>query len=284
MKEFKGKVAVHSITWEQEHLKAMEEASQLGYRAIEPWASYVLTFAGRESELQHLLASHGLTMCGLYGGAAGGYERKFSNAARREEIIDYNVALAKVMNKCGAEHLILGPGAPRNHPTTLEELKSAAVTINETAKRTLELGVKSCLHPHLWTEVQDENELDTLMELCDSEAVFFAPDTAHLTGAGMNVPEIIRRYKDRIAYVHLKDLTAEDATLEDFPMMMGNEALPVFCELGLGRIDFHPILAALKEIEYDGWLTVEIDTSTSTPYRSLEICRDFVQDQLNIKV
>jgi len=54
--------------------------------------------------------------------------------------------------------------------------------------------------------------------------------------------------------------------------------------LGLGQIDFHPVIEALTEIGYTGWVTVEIDQSTSTPYRSLEICRDFVESKLGIPI
>ncbi|WP_340003914.1 hypothetical protein MHH52_18305 [Paenibacillus sp. FSL K6-0276] len=56
--------------------------------------------------------------------------------------------LAKIIAKCGADILVLGPGGTRDQPSTLEELKVAAATINEVAKRTYALGVKSCVHPH----------------------------------------------------------------------------------------------------------------------------------------
>lgn len=280
---FQGKVAVHGITWGHDYVKSFEEASLLGYRAIEPWPSYTLQFEGREEQFKEMLDRYGLALTGAYGGASGVAERRFGDPAMQQEIIDYNVKLARILSKCGASHIVSGPGAPRNHATTPEEIKQAAVTINEMAKRTLEFGVKSCLHPHLWTELQDEDELDALMELCGPE-VYFAPDTAHLTGAGMDPASIIRRYKERVAYVHLKDLTSKDAKLEDFPMLIGNEALPVFCELGLGTIDFNPVIEALNEIDYKGWLTVEIDQSTSTPLRSLEICRNFVEQKLGIPI
>lgn len=281
--KFQGKVAVHAITWGQDHLKALEEASKLGYRAIEPWPSFALQYEHREAELLELLAAHGLEMSGLYGGASGRVRRRFLDRTKRDEIVADNVRLARLLAKCGVGQMVLGPGAPRERPTSVEELKAAAATINETAERTAELGVKACIHPHLWTELQDENELDQLLELSGPD-VYFAPDTAHLTGAGMDAAAIIRRYKERVAYVHLKDLTPDDAKLEDFPMMLGNEALPVFCELGLGRIDFRPIMEALTQIGYTGWLTVEIDKSTSTPYNSLDICRKYVEQELGIVV
>jgi inosose dehydratase len=284
MTEFIGKIAVHAITWGEDHYKALEEASKLGFKAIEPWPSFALAYEERTEEFKEILAHHGLFLTALYGGASGGANRRFADPAKRQDIIDYNARLAKIIAKCGAGHLVFGPGGPRQKPTTLAELKEAAYTINEAAKRTFQLGVKACLHPHLWTEVQDENELDELMSLCDPDFVFFSPDTAHLTGAGMDAAAIIRKYQARVAYVHLKDLTSVEATKEDFPMLLGNEALPVFCELGLGTIDFNPILEALTDINYAGWLTVEIDQSTSTPYQSLEICRDFVEQQLQISV
>jgi len=284
MTEFKGKIAVHAITWGDNHLLALEEASRLGFQAIEPWPSFALSYENREPELRELLDKHGLRMTALYGGASGEASRRFADPSKREDIADFNARLAKIAKACGADRLVFGPGGPRERPLTLEELKIAAATIDEAAKRTFELGVKACLHPHLWTEVQDRNELETLLELTDPEYVYFAPDTAHLAGAGMDPAKLIRKYKERVAYVHLKDLTKEDATAEDFPMLTGNEALPVFCELGLGRIEFDPIVDALRDIEYDGWVTVEIDRSTSTPYRSLEICRDFVEQRLGIPI
>lgn len=278
-------MAVHTITWGKDHFKAFEEASKLGYKAIEPWATFALEYENRESELLEVLDRYGLTMTGLYGGASGEVGHRFSDPAKRNDIIDYNVRLAKLLAKCGSSssYIVYGPSGPRKKPSSLDEIKEMAVTINEAAKRTMDLGVKSCVHPHLGTEIQDENELDALMDLSAPE-VFFAPDTAHLAGAGMNVPDIIRRYKDRVAYVHLKDITPEDARIEDFPMLKGNEALPIFCELGLGPIDFPAVIKALNEINYTGWITVEIDVSTSTPYRSLEICRDFVEQKLGIPI
>jgi inosose dehydratase len=283
MNAFKGKIAVHAITWGDNHQQALEEASKLNYRAIEPWPSFAIQFEHNISQFIELLAKYNLELAALYGGVTGGASSTFADPSKRQDIMDYNKRLAKILSQCGAGHLVLGPGGPRNKPTSLEELKTAAATINETAKRTFELGVKACLHPHLWTEVQDENELDAIMELTDPDVVFFAPDTAQLTGAGMNPAELIRRYKDRVAYVHLKDVTKDGAVAKDFPLLDGNE-VPIFCELGLGKIDFDPIIEALNAIQYQGWMTVEIDRSTSTPYRSLEICRDFVEQRLGIPV
>jgi inosose dehydratase len=142
------------------------------------------------------------------------------------------------------------------------------------------VGVLACVHPHLWTEIQDRNELDAIMDLTNPDYVLFAPDTAHLSGAGMDVADVLRTYGSRVGYMHLKDLSPEDPDVEKFPILSGTEALPDFCELGLGTVDFAPILDAVREIDYTGWLTVEIDQSTSTPIQSLRQCRDWAERNL----
>ncbi|NUK30273.1 TIM barrel protein [Parageobacillus sp. VR-IP] len=269
------KVSCHLITWGEDFLKGLKEASELGFRACETFTHIALKYEERLEEFQSLLATHHFQLSALYGGG------RFSEKGKREEIIEYNTRVAKFLAANKSDRIVFGPSGPRREGgTSLEELKIAANTINEAAKRCYDLGVKACIHPHLGTEIQDENEIDVIMELTDPNYVFFCPDTAHLAKAGMDPLTIMKRYKDRIAYLHIKDVTPQEAT----SVLTSDKELPVFCELGLGIIDFHSIITFLKNIHYDGWITVEIDQSTSTPYNSLKICRDFVEHNLGLKV
>ncbi|WP_078544677.1 sugar phosphate isomerase/epimerase family protein [Litchfieldia alkalitelluris] len=274
------KVSCHLITWGEDLLTGLKEASELGYQACETFTHIALQYENRMEEFKELLANHQFELSALYGGG------RFSEKAKQKEVIEYNTRVAKFLAANNSDIIVFGPGGPRNPTgTSLDELKIAAETINEAAKRCYDLGVKACVHPHLWTEIQDENEIDAIMELTDPNYVFFCPDTAHLTKAGMDPVKVMRRYKDRIQYLHLKDVTPDDAVdVEKFPILTGNEALPIFCELGLGTIDFQPVYAFLEEINYNGWVTVEIDKSTSTPYQSLKTCKEFVEEQLGLLV
>ncbi|HET7615668.1 MAG TPA: sugar phosphate isomerase/epimerase, partial [Bacillales bacterium] len=165
-----------------------------------------------------------------------------------------------------------------------EMLKTAAETMNEAAKSCAELGVKACLHPHIGTEIQYEHELDAIMEWTDPKFVHFCPDTAHLAKAGMDPAKVMKKYRDRIGYVHLKDISPEEADAKQFPILSGNEAMPIFCELGLGTLNFDPVMELLRETNYNGWVTVEIDQSTSTPKQSLQVCKDFAEERLKLPV
>jgi len=67
---------------------------------------------------------------------------------------------------------------------------------------------------------------------------------AHLAVGGADPADVIRRYADRLAYVHLKD--ADLSTGEFLP-------------LGDGDIDLHAVVAAIRASGYDDWITVELD-------------------------
>jgi inosose dehydratase len=127
------------------------------------------------------------------------------------------------------------------------------------------------------------------MNLTDPRYVFFCPDSAHLTAAEIDVPGMIRRYGERMRYMHLKDLRA--GSIEErrnqkagIKVASGSEQLPIFCELGHGVIDYGPIMSALQDIGYHDWLTVEIDVSLTTPKESLRICRDYLEEKLGLSL
>ncbi len=274
----KNCISCHLITWGEDLDTAMREAHELGYQACETFTHQAIAYENRADEFKERLALFDLILSALYGGG------RFSDPTKANQVIEYNARVAQFLSKLGVEHIVFGPGGPREGKTSLEGLKQMAKTINEAAKRTADLGVLACVHPHVGTELQDRDELDAVMQMTDPEYVFFCPDTAHLAAAGMDVAEVIRTYGSQVRYMHLKDLTPQNPDPDTFKDFQGTEALPIFCELGLGTIDFGPIMQALEEVGYHGWLTVEIDKSTSTPYQSLKQCRDFVQDQLGLSL
>jgi inosose dehydratase len=225
-----------------------------------------------------LLAGHGLQLSALY---AGG---RFSDPAQANDVIAYNVRVARFLAALGVDRIVFGPRGPREGKTSPEALAQIIRTIDEAARRTADLGILACVHPHLGTEIQDREEVEAVLDGTDPRYVHFCPDTAHLTAAGMDAAAMIRQYGERIRYLHLKDLTPTNPSAEVFSSWSGDEQLPIFCERGLGTIDFVPIMSAINAIGYTGWLTVEIDKSTSTPYRSLEQCRDYIENVLGLSI
>jgi inosose dehydratase len=277
-------ISCHLITWGEHFEQGLREVEELGFHACEPFPRNALAYEQHPEALQELLASHHLRLSALYGGG------RFGDPARRAEVIAYNARLARFLSALGVDRLVFGPGGPRTPGgSTEEELREAAKTINEAARACYDLGVLACVHPHLGTEIETEPEIDTIMELTDPHYVFFCPDTAHLTAAEIDVPGIIRRYSERMRYMHIKDLrpgAIEERRQQKVGLKVasGTEQLPIFCELGRGVIDYGPIMSALQDVGYNDWITVEIDVSLTTPKESLRLCRDYLQERLGLQV
>ena len=283
-------VSCHLITWGQDFERGLREVEELGFHACEPFPQRALEYEARPQDFRELLASHHLRLSALYGGG------RFGDPAQREAVIERNKRLARFLAAIGVDRLVFGPGGPRTPGgSTPEELREAAKTINEAARACYDLGVLACVHPHLGTEIETEPEIDTVMELTDPRYVFFCPDTAHLTAAEIDVPRMIRRYGERMRYMHIKDLRAGvieerrrqragEASKESEKVDTGTEQLPIFCELGRGIIDYAPIMQALADVRYRDWITVEIDVSLTTPKESLSICRDYIQNTLGLQI
>jgi len=269
-------ISCHLITWGNDLETGMREAAELGYRACETFTHLALAYEDRVEEFRELLARHGLRLSALYGGG------RFSDPDGAEEVIAYNTRVARFLAALGVDRIVFGPRGPRDGRTEPEGIARMIRTIDEAARRTADLGVLACVHPHLGTELQDREEVEAVLDGTDERVVHFCPDTAHLTAAGIDAAAMIRAYGSRIQYVHLKDLTPSEPDPAVFASRAGDEALPIFCELGLGTIDFLPIMGAIREVGYGGWLTVEIDQSTSTPAQSLRQCRDFIRDEFGL--
>ena len=277
-------VSCHLITWGQHFDQALRDVEELGFHACEPFPKDALVYEQRPEEFRALLAAYHLRLSALYGGG------RFGDPTQREKIIAFNTRLARFLASIGVDRLVFGPGGPRTPGgSSEEELREAAKTINEAARACYDLGVLACVHPHLGTEIEIEPEIDAIMELTDPRYVFFCPDTAHLTGAEIDVPRMMRRYGQRMRYMHIKDLHA--GVIEErrgqktgVQLLSGTERLPIFCELGRGIINFAPIVDAIIDVGYNDWITVEIDVSLTTPKESLAICRDYLLDKLGLRL
>jgi inosose dehydratase len=81
----------------------------------------------------------------------------------------------------------------------------------------------------------------------------------------MDPAEIVRTHRDRLTMVHLKDVRedAADAARVSRAALRGRKYL--FCEVGRGVIDFAAFDKALREVQYRGWLMVELDANEPEP-------------------
>jgi inosose dehydratase len=149
-----------------------------------------------------------------------------------------------------------------NRPVlTDQQWDSLAGGLNRLGKLAAEAGMRLCYHHHMGTGVMTRADVDRLMDSTDPELVHLLLDTGHLVFAGDDPLAAARAHADRIKHVHLKDVRPEvlsQVLRENLSFQAAIEA-GVFTVPGDGAIDFVPILQALADAGYQGWLVVEAE-------------------------
>jgi inosose dehydratase len=140
-----------------------------------------------------------------------------------------------------------------------EGWRHLAEGLNAAGEIAREHGLKLTYHHHGGTVVERPEEIDRLMELTDPELVYLLFDSGHAYYGGADPLTVLRKYYDRVAYVHLKDVRPQvleqaRAAQADFITCI---RMGVFTVPGDGCIDFRPIMQELAGRRYAGWAMLE---------------------------
>lgn len=269
-------LAVHCITWGKDWRQALQDISSLGFKGCETFTWVVEEFALRRQVFREILAAHDLRLVALY---AGG---RLWDPTRTRELLDWNRRVAVFLAAMGADRMVIGPEGRRPGGNTAEDWNLFLRNVHAVGRVCQDLGIKACVHPHLGTIVERPNEIDRVMEHTDPDLIWLCADCAHIQKGGGDPLQVYRKYRQRLAYLHIKDLNpgvewGRKSTAH-------GEVLPIFVELGRGEIDLKACLATLRKIGYEGWLTVELDQSVIGPLRSLKMNKAYLEQELGLSV
>ena len=141
-------------------------------------------------------------------------------------------------------------------------------------------GLKAALHNHLGEVVERQDELERFLEEVPEGCLLL--DTGHLAAAGGNNGEIIRKYHDRLAAVHIKDVRIKNDSISPDAENWWDRL--EFCEIGAGniRLDFKDLFDALKEVRYDKWILIEQDTHKKDPVEELTVSRKKILHYMDV--
>jgi len=127
------------------------------------------------------------------------------------------------------------------------------------AERAKSYGVRPVMHPHCGGYIEFGDEIDRLAEAIPNDLAGLVLDTGHLQYAGMDPVEWLRKYKDRLDYVHFKDIDPNvyGEVMNEHIRFFDGCAKGSMCPIGQGMIDYKAVAKVLDEINYHGYITIE---------------------------
>lgn len=231
--------------------RAFDFARQCGYTGIEiaPFTIHKNAFdisANQRTEVRRQAENAGLEVVGLHWLLAftEGYYLTSPDRGVRQRTADYLAELSRLCRDLGASILVLGSPQQRNllpGVSHAQAMDYAADVIQHALPELERSGVVLAVEP-LGPEEGDfllTAELGReLVAKISSPYCRLHLDVKAMSSEDTPVDEIIRQSAGPLVHFHAND---------------ANRRGP-----GMGDIDFVPILKALREIDYTGWVSVEV--------------------------
>lgn len=147
--------------------------------------------------------------------------------------------------------------APRLDATAWQGMVENIRAIATLARDTY--GVRATIHPHAGGYIEFADELQQIVEDIPADLAGLCLDTGHMAYSGMDPIATLRRYWDRVDYIHFKDIDAAvfKEVMAEHIRFFGACAKGVMCPIGRGSIDYPAIRSLLTELGYGGYITIE---------------------------
>jgi sugar phosphate isomerase/epimerase len=232
-----------------------------GYAGIEITNTMIGTYSTRPDDFARRLSDAGLTLVSFAFGTDSGFTEPAQigadlDAARRW--VDFAAHFPGALVSMGSA-TVMSPGNRADKFGVAAEVYNRATEIGRLS------GVTVAVHPssHHNTLLFSRGDYDALFDLMEPQ-VGWVPDTGHILRGGQVMADTLAAFRDRIRYVHLKDVNAA-----------GNWAM-----LGEGVCDVPAVLATVANgPNFNGWVVVEEESETAAtdPAAAVLANRDFLR-------
>ncbi len=260
------------VDWPLE--RAFAYARQLGYTGIEI-APFTLAADARQitpaqrAQVRRLADQAELEVIGLHWLLAKtqGLHLTSPDPAVRQATSEYLTELVRLCGEVGGSLLVFGsplqrqllPGvSPEQGQIWAAEVFSRIVPELERCDAVLAIEP---LGPAEGNFLNTAAEAVELIERIGSPQCRLHLDTKAMSSEATPIPQLIRRHRDLLAHFHAND-----------PNRQGP---------GFGELDFRPIFQALAEIDYRGWVSVEVFDYTPGVERLAEESLSYMENCLS---
>jgi inosose dehydratase len=262
----------HQVPWE----RYLDEMVQAGYTWTElgPYG-YLPTDPG---QLRDEFGKRGLSLSG--GAVFAGLHR---GAEALDQAIEDCRAESRLLTSLGARYLVLLPEqytdmhggdvleASRLEPDQWRALTSGMSGLGRVLAD--EFGVRLVFHSHADSHVGTQEQIERFLEDTDPATVSLCLDTGHVSYYEGDNVAIVRKYPDRIDYVHLKqvDPGVRQRVRDEALSFAEAVRLGAMVEPPQGDPPMPPLLDALADLDSDIFAIVEQDLYPCEPDAPLPI-------------
>ncbi|GMU25032.1 MAG: xylose isomerase [Phycisphaerae bacterium] len=167
------------------------------------------------------------------------------DATYRQIRIEHTRRSLTLARQLGARHISTEPGGPLTDESQRERAMGLFVEmLKPVLDHAAREGVKLLIEPEPGLLIETSEQFLDLRARIDSPAMGLNFDIGHVFCVGESPARAVRTLAPHIDHVHVEDIAAT---------RVHHHLVP-----GTGAIDFAETFAALEEIGYEGWLTVEL--------------------------
>lgn len=173
------------------------------------------------------------------------------------------------------------------HPDTAPRLSDAEWTrfignVRAVCERANQWGVRPVIHPHAGSYIEFADEIEKVVRDIPYEIAGLCLDTGHLYYSHMDPVTYLKKYTDRLDYVHFKDVneTVYRQVLGEHIRFFDGCGKGAMCPIGTGALDYTAIQQALADIGYAGYITIEQERdprNADTSLRDVKASVDYLK-------
>lgn len=229
----------------------LAHAATLGYAGVEiaPFtlANSVSDISAAERQhIRELASRNNITIVGLHWLLVKpeGLYLNHTDAGIRKRTANYFVELVDCCADLGGTIMVVGSPKQRNVMAGVSHQQAwdwTAATFRDAVKRAEDRGVTICFEPLSPAETNFINTAAEAIEFVKpftSRAFQIILDVKAMCSESKPIPQIIRESTPCFAHFHANDKNLKGP--------------------GFGDVDFEPIAAALREVNYNGYVSVEV--------------------------
>lgn len=224
---------------EDEVAATLENAPKIGYRAMEIHGPLIWSVDAVHSfdidGMKNNINKSGMRCAGLYPPGWGGNDS--DDVEVRAEAIAKCVEIAEQLN---ATHLTTSGAQPRTESGALDRVIACVREVLERIPA--DASIKLTLEPHHGNVLEQPEDFQQVLDAIPDERVGVCIDTGHFHSSGVDTLASIHNFGSRIYAVHLKDHIGA-----------------VSVGIGRGELNLKEIIGTLKDIGYQGDLTLELE-------------------------